>query len=36
MFPRILRWRDDKKIEDADSLDTIFAMLDAFQNPANA
>ena len=35
-FPRILRWRDDKKIEDADSLDTICAMLDAFQNPANA
>ena len=35
-FPRILRWRDDKKIEQADSLDTIFAMLDAFQNPANA
>ena len=28
-FPRILRWRDDKKIEDADSLETIHAMLDA-------
>jgi DNA ligase-1 len=31
-FPRIARWRDDKKIEDADSLETIFEMLDAFQN----
>jgi DNA ligase-1 len=31
-FPRIARWRDDKKIEDADSLETIFQMLDAFQN----
>jgi DNA ligase-1 len=28
-FPRILRWRDDKKIEDADSLETIHAMLGA-------
>jgi DNA ligase-1 len=28
-FPRILRWRDDKKIEDADSLDAIHAMLEA-------
>lgn len=35
-FPRILRWRDDKTMEQADSLDTIFAMLDAFQNPADA
>ena len=35
-FPRILRWRDDKNIEQADSLDTIFAMLDAFQNPTDA
>lgn len=26
-FPRILRWRTDKSIEDADSLDTIRAML---------
>lgn len=33
-FPRILRWRDDKTIEQADSLDTIFEMLDAFQNPS--
>lgn len=31
-FPRILKWRDDKSIEDADSLETIFAMLDALQN----
>lgn len=28
-FPRILRWRDDKKIQDADTLETIYAMLDA-------
>jgi DNA ligase-1 len=28
-FPRILRWREDKKIEDADSLETIYAMLGA-------
>jgi len=34
-FPRILRWRDDKTIEQADSLDTIYEMLDAFQNPVN-
>jgi DNA ligase-1 len=26
-FPRILRWREDKSIADADSLDTIRAML---------
>jgi len=26
-FPRILRWRHDKKIEDADSLETVKAML---------
>jgi DNA ligase 1 len=26
-FPRILRWRRDKRIESADSLDTILAML---------
>ncbi len=32
-FPRIQRWRDDKSIEQADSLETIFAMLDTFQNP---
>jgi DNA ligase 1 len=28
-FPRMLRWRTDKKPEDADSLETIVAMLDA-------
>nr|MBA3770794.1 cisplatin damage response ATP-dependent DNA ligase [Blastocatellia bacterium] len=33
-FPRILRWRDDKTIRDADSLETINDMLDAFQNAA--
>lgn len=31
-FPRISRWRDDKKIKDADSLQTIHEMLDAFQS----
>ena len=30
-FPRISRWREDKKIEDADSLATINEMLDAYQ-----
>ncbi|MGI8813546.1 MAG: ATP-dependent DNA ligase [Pyrinomonadaceae bacterium] len=34
-FPRILRFRDDKSIEEADSLETIHRMLDAYQNPAN-
>jgi len=29
-FPRILRWRGDKKIGDADSLQTINEMLDAW------
>ena len=28
-FPRMLRWRTDKKPEDADSLDTIVQMLEA-------
>jgi DNA ligase-1 len=28
-FPRILRWRTDKKIEDADSLDSVRALLPA-------
>lgn len=28
-FPRILRWRDDKTIKDADSLKTIHDLLDA-------
>ncbi|HEY2846669.1 MAG TPA: ATP-dependent DNA ligase, partial [Pyrinomonadaceae bacterium] len=30
-FPRIARWRDDKVAKDADSLDTIKEMLDAFK-----
>ena len=33
-FPRMLRWRTDKKPEDADSLETIQAMLDAHGAPA--
>ena len=31
-FPRILRQRDDKSIEQADSLQSIYDMLDSFQN----
>ena len=31
-FPRISRWREDKTIKDADSLQTILDMLDAFQS----
>jgi ATP-dependent DNA ligase len=31
-FPRILKWREDKKPSDADSLETIYEMLDSFQN----
>ena len=31
-FPRISRWREDKTIRDADSLQTINEMLDAFQS----
>ena len=31
-FPRILRWRDDKTIKDADSLEKIHQLLDANQN----
>lgn len=31
-FPRILRWRDDKSIRDADSLDTIYEMLDVYHS----
>ena len=31
-FPRILRKRDDKTIEQADSLQSIYDMLDSFQN----
>ena len=30
-FPRILRWRTDKRPEDADTLETIQAMLDAVE-----
>jgi DNA ligase 1 len=30
-FPRMLRWRTDKRPEDADSLETIFAMLEAHE-----
>ncbi|PYS88911.1 MAG: cisplatin damage response ATP-dependent DNA ligase, partial [Acidobacteria bacterium] len=33
-FPRIARWREDKRIEDADSLQTIYEMLDAYQTAA--
>lgn len=33
-FPRILRWREDKKIEDADSLKTIHNLLDAYEAEA--
>ena len=33
-FPRILRWREDKKIEDADSLETIHQLLDAYEAEA--
>lgn len=33
-FPRILKWREDKKSADADSLETIYEMLDSFQNAA--
>ena len=31
-FPRIARWREDKKIADADSIETIYEMLEAYQN----
>ena len=30
-FPRILRWREDKPIEEADSLETIHALLDEYE-----
>ncbi len=33
-FPRILRWREDKSIEDADSLDTIHRLLEAYEAEA--
>ena len=29
-FPRISRWREDKSVQDADSLETIHRMLEAF------
>ena len=35
-FPRILRFREDKKIEQADSLETIHEMLESFAEPVNA
>lgn len=31
-FPRIARWRQDKTIEQADSLESIYALLDANEN----
>ena len=31
-FPRIARWRDDKTVKDADSLQTIQEMLEAYQS----
>jgi DNA ligase-1 len=34
-FPRILRWRDDKTIKDADSLKTIHELLDSQNNGGN-
>jgi DNA ligase-1 len=34
-FPRILRWREDKTIKDADSLKTIHELLDGNQNGAD-
>ena len=35
-FPRSLRQRDDKTIEQADSLDAILTMLDSIQYTSNA
>lgn len=32
-FPRILRWRKDKKVEDADTIETAFKMLEAEAHP---
>jgi DNA ligase-1 len=29
-FPRILRWRKDKQIDEADTLDTLKKMLETF------
>lgn len=31
-FPRIAKWREDKNIKEADSLQTIFDLLDSYQN----
>ncbi len=31
-FPRILRWRDDKTIEEADSLDAIHRLLESYED----
>ena len=31
-FPRILRWREDKTIKDADSLEMIHALLNEYEN----
>ena len=33
-FPRILRWRHDKPIEEADSLDAAIALLETHSTPA--
>lgn len=33
-FPRILRWRDDKRIEEADSLEAIHALLESLEGNA--
>ncbi len=33
-FPRISRWREDKSVKDADSLDTIHQMLETMHKPA--
>lgn len=33
-FPRISRWREDKSVKDADSLETIHEMLETMHKPA--
>ena len=33
-FPRILRWRSDKSVDDADTLDALEALLEAFGKAA--
>ena len=35
-FPRILKWREDKPIEGADTLDTIIEMIRAEENPSTS